>query len=141
MSEPVSEPGADAPEELPVIEFSAGLVGFPEYRRFMLVRVVDDGSLCVLRSLEDDDLRFVVVPSGPYFPDYAPEIDDDSAKALDLDSVDDATVLLIVRVAEPARDSTVNLQAPIVINRRSRQAVQVVLANGEHSVRHPLGAA
>ena len=51
--------------ELPVLEFVAPMPGFPEQRRFVLVRLEDEGVLYSLTSIEVPHLRFLVVPPAP----------------------------------------------------------------------------
>jgi flagellar assembly factor FliW len=131
-------------EELPEIHFTGGLPGFPDVRRFVLVRIGDDHSpFSVLRSLDEgaDDrsgLEFVVTHPGLFFPDYEPEIDDDTADRLELKSADDALLLVIVTVADPVADSTANLLGPIVVNRHTRAAAQAVLGNSGYATREAL---
>ncbi len=62
--------------DLPVIELVHPMPGFPDRRQFALVTLDDLGTLCALRSLDDPELRFLVVPPAPFFPDYSPELDD-----------------------------------------------------------------
>jgi flagellar assembly factor FliW len=131
-------------EELPEIHFAGGLPGFPEVRRFVLVRIGDDHSpFSVLRSLDEGPdhgagLEFVVTHPGLFFPDYEPEIDDDTANRLELKSADDALLLVIVTVADPVADSTANLLGPIVVNRHTRAAAQAVLGNSSYATREAL---
>jgi flagellar assembly factor FliW len=130
--------------ELPELHFASGLPGFPDVRRFLLVRLGDELSpFSVLRSLDhgpDDGpgLEFVVTHPGLFFPDYAPEIDDDTATRLELESADDALLLVIVTVAEPVAASTANLLGPIVVNRHTRAAAQAVLGNSGYATREAL---
>lgn len=132
-----NEPEADLPE----LVFPAGLPGFPDVRRFALVRWGDgDSPFSLLRSLEDPDLAFVLVPPNLFFPNYAPELDDDTAERLRLHDSEDALVLVMVTVGERAADATANLIAPVVVNRRTREAAQVVLVGSEHDLRTPLVA-
>lgn len=115
-------------DAVPTIEFVAPMPGFPEHRRFVLLRLEDDGVIYALTSMDDPELRFIVVPPPPFFPDYAPEIDDETLALLDARDPDDLLVLLVVTAGETAGDSTANLLAPIVIARDTRRAVQAVLA-------------
>jgi flagellar assembly factor FliW len=131
----------DAPtEDLPELNFASGLPGFPDARRFVLVRLGDDLSpFSVLRSLDDGaDLEFVVTHPGMFFPDYAPEIDDDTAERLELKSADDALLLVIVTVTDPVAASTANLLGPIVVNRHTRAAAQAVLGASSYNTRELL---
>lgn len=123
-------------DELPELHFASGLPGFPGARRFVLVRIGDELSpFSVLRSLDGgSDVEFVVTHPGLFFPDYTPEIDDDTADRLELRSADDALLLVIVTVTDPVAASTANLLGPIVVNRHTRAAAQAVLgASGYHT--------
>jgi flagellar assembly factor FliW len=126
--------------ELPELHFAGGLPGFPEVRRFVLVGLGDETSpFSVLRSLDHGvDLEFVVTHPGLFFPDYEPEIDDDTANRLELKSADDALLLVIVTVADPVAASTANLLGPIVVNRHTRAAAQAVLGNSGYATREAL---
>ena len=121
--------------DVPVIEFVAPLPGFPVDRHFVLVRLDDAGVLYAMSSVEHEDLRFLVVPPAPFFPDYAPEIDDESLTALGSPDVSELLVLLVVTAGPTPADSTANLMAPIVLHEPSRRAVQLVLGGTDFPVR------
>ena len=127
-------------DEVPQLNFASGLPGFPDVRRFVLLRLGDETSpFSVLHSLDDDvDLEFVVTHPALFFPDYEPEIDDDTATRLELQSADDALLLVIVTVADPVAASTANLLGPIVVNRHTRAAAQAVLGNPGYATREAL---
>ena len=114
--------------ELPALSFVGPVAGFPQHRAFVLTEIDPASMVCALRSIDDPDVRFLVLPPGPLFPDYAPEISDDWAESLELTRADDALVLVIVNPGTSIADATVNLMAPIVINTVTRRAAQVVLA-------------
>jgi flagellar assembly factor FliW len=124
--------------DVPAIELIDTLPGFPDLRRFGLVRLDESAMLFSLQSLEDPDIRFLVVPPAPFFPDYAPEIDNDIAERLNLTSADDAVLLVIVTVGERPEDATANLLAPVVVNHTTLEAKQVVLADSRLPLRTPL---
>lgn len=130
--------------DLPVLEFADGIPGFPAATRFVLVRLDDAGLVLDLQSVDDPSARFVVVPSVAFFPEYAPEIDDVTARRLglaDLDTADGAAlVLLVVTVGASLAESTANLMAPIVVNTAAQTAAQVVLDDPSLSLRAPLAA-
>lgn len=126
--------------EIPVIELVHPLPGFPDERRFALVELDDDGVLCALRSLDDPDLRFLVAPPTPFFPDYAPVVDDTTAEELALTTADDAVVLLILTPGTSLQETTANLRAPLVLNTSTRRACQVILDDAALSVSTPLVA-
>lgn len=125
---------------LPELRMTGGLPGFPGSERYALVEVTGS-DVFLLRSLDEDGLEFVVVPPAVFFPDYAPEVDDEAASALGLETAEDALVLVVVTLAGGPGAATCNLRAPVVVNRRTLQAAQVVLADDAHSLREPLRAA
>ena len=111
-----------------MIEFVSPMPGFPDHRRFLLLRLEDGGFIYALTSVDDPGLRFIVVPPPPFFPDYAPEIDDETLALLDVHDADRLLVLLVVTTGDTATDATANLLAPIVVDQTTRRAVQAVLA-------------
>jgi flagellar assembly factor FliW len=131
---------AETTFEVPVIQFVAPLPGFPFDRQFVLVRLHEDGVLYALTSMDDPDLRFLVVPPAPFFTDYVPEIDDESLAALGATEadVDQLLVLLVVTAGDAVDASTANLMAPIVVHVPTRRAVQLVLSGTGLPVRAPL---
>ncbi len=113
--------------DIPVIELVHPMPGFPDARRFALVELDDTGVLCALRSIEDPDLRFLVVPPHAFFPDYAPVVDDDTVADLAIESADEVLVLVVLTAGDTLASTTANLLAPLLLNTRTQQACQVVL--------------
>jgi flagellar assembly factor FliW len=131
-------------EEIPVIELVEPMAGFPGLTRFALVRLDEDGVLCALRSVEEPDLRFLVVPPELFFPGYAPEVDEETARSLGLSDAGEVLTLVVVNPGEPAGDggpvsATANLLAPVLVNTVTRRGGQVVLAE-DLPIRAPLTA-
>jgi flagellar assembly factor FliW len=132
----VSDIGAD--DANPSLEFVGPVAGFPAHRLFVLAELDESSQLRALRSLDDPGLRFLVLPPGPFFPDYAPAISDEWASRLELTSADDALVLVVVTPDAAAGGATVNLLAPVVINTRTRRAAQFVLDDSSLPLRAAL---
>jgi flagellar assembly factor FliW len=129
--------------DVPVIEFPAGMVGFPQAKHFVLVRADDvvEPVWYVLRCLEQPTLRFLVAQPALVFPDYAPEIDDATADRLGLDATtaeESALLLVVVTLGAKDEDATANLFAPLVLNRTTLQGAQAVLSGSGWSLREPL---
>ncbi len=122
------------------LHFAAGLVGFPEHRRGEVFHIGEQLPFQWLRLHGPDPLHFVVIDPAGIVPDYAPELFDDDAAALGIVTAADALVLNIVTVS--GRDNataTANLVGPVIINRHTGAARQVVIANhAAYSARHPL---
>lgn len=128
--------------DIPVIELAHPMPGFPDDGRFALVRLDEDGVLLGFRSLDSEDLQFVVVPPAPFYPDYAPEIGDDVVSELGIEpaAAEDVLVLLVVRAGATLADTTVNLRAPLVVNPATRKASQVILDDADLPLAAPLVA-
>lgn len=127
------------PSEMPVLEFVTSPPGLPGLSRAVLTSLDDDGVVFELRPAgEDDGTRLLVVPPGPFFPDYTPVLDDDACEALDLHRADDALLLVVVTTHGGDSAPTANLLAPVVVNRVSRRAAQVVLTDAELPLRAAL---
>lgn len=127
--------------DAPPISFPAGIPGFPAAQQFALVGWgADGGPFSILASLDQDGLEFLVVPPHAFFPDYAPAIDDGTAERLGLSEAEDAHLLVIVTVGDDPHAATANLLAPIVVNRHTSEAAQVVLQDDQHRLRAPLFA-
>jgi len=120
--------------EQPEIRFASGLVGYPAAQRFVLGQGV--GGVFELHGVDEEDPDFLVVAPAPFFPDYAPIIDDDTVDRLGLRGQEDALVLLVVTLRDRPEDASANTLAPLVINARTR--AQVVLTGQPFSLRQPL---
>ncbi|MFI5932666.1 flagellar assembly protein FliW [Actinoplanes sp. NPDC051494] len=123
----------DTEFELPVIDMAVPMPGFPAHRQFVLVRLNDDGLLYAFTSVDDPELRFLVAPPEPFFPDYAPEIESEVFAALNTKDPD--RLLLMVVITAGVDETTANLLAPIVVDRDSHRAIQVVLTGSNLPVR------
>jgi flagellar assembly factor FliW len=88
-----------------------------------------------MRSVDQNEIRFVLVPPGALFPDYTIEIDEQHVDGLGLTSADDVLVLAIVTLGQPP---TANLLGPLVVNRRTRAAAQVVQVQSRYRAAEPL---
>src|SRR3954454_20921021 len=118
---------------LPTITMAVPMPGFPAHREFVLVRLNDEGLLYAFTSIEDPELRFLVAPPEPFFPDYAPEIENDVLAALNTKDPDRLLVMVVITAG--VDETTANLFAPIIVDRDTRRAMQVVLNGSNMPVR------
>ncbi len=81
----------------------------------------------MLTSLDDHEVGFVVVPPWVFYPDYEFELDDRTAERLNVREPADVVVFAVVTLRERPEHSTLNLLGPIVVNRFTHEAAQVVL--------------
>jgi flagellar assembly factor FliW len=54
--------------DVPVLDFVSAIPGFPAHRRFVLVRVTEEGVLFALTAVDDPELRFLCGAPGAVLP-------------------------------------------------------------------------
>lgn len=119
----------------------AGILGFEQFKDYMLLADPAELPFAWLRVVESAQLAFVVINPFVVMPDYAPDLPDTDVEFLGLKDPNDALLFNIVTLRGQDR-ATVNLKGPIVINRHTRTGKQVIIANaGNYSVEHPLPVA
>lgn len=125
-------------DTIPEIEFVSDMPGLPGMSRCALVQLDEAGALYRLQSLVDPDLRLLVAAPPAFFADYAPQIDEGTASSIGLESADDALVLVVITTGGNAAEATANLLAPVIVNSRTRQAVQVLQLEDDLPLAAPL---
>ena len=123
-------------DEGSVIEVIDGILGFPGATRYAMVPTDETGLYVWLQSVEDPSLSFLALVPAPFFPDYAPELDEADQLVLGIESEEDAQILCLVTVSDDG--FTANLLGPVILHVRDRVARQVVLADGDLSTRAPV---
>jgi len=121
-----------------VIQMPDGLLGFEHVKKYVLLAQPQEAPFMWLRMIENVNKRFIVVSPFQIVPDYQPDISSEDVRFLGINTPDDALVVNIVTL-RPNRPPTVNLKGPIVINRHTLIAKQVIPNNAsKFDVNHPL---
>jgi flagellar assembly factor FliW len=117
-----------------VIQFSKGLLGFPECRSFVLLPSERE-HLYWLQSVDYAALAFLMIDPFVFFEGYTIDLTSTELGRVAL-SPDQVTVLSMVTLPRQREGRpTANLQGPIVINHGSGDASQVVLSDGKYGIR------
>ncbi|HWH71759.1 MAG TPA: flagellar assembly protein FliW [Candidatus Sulfotelmatobacter sp.] len=128
---------ADAPSVCH-LKLPLGLLGFEQIKDYQLICNPAEEPFCWLQVPGDSSLAFVVLDPFLAVPDYHPDLPQADVEFLGLARPEDAQLYNIVTLHGPHR-ATVNLKGPVVLNRHTRVAKQVVIANAsQYSVQHPL---
>jgi flagellar assembly factor FliW len=122
------------------LTFGEGMPGFPGQQRFSLVMQPGLEPFMTLEPTDGEGPTFVVVPPAAVLDDYDVPVDNDTAAALGIVEAEDAYMLAIVALGADAASHTVNLLGPIVVNKYTGRARQVVLVDSEYPLRHPLSS-
>lgn len=126
------------PEE--IYDFPLGIIGFPEYHKYGIVRDPKLLPFTWLQSFEEPRLCFFVVEPFSLFPDYEIEVKLDGVLRRDVGDPENLIVLCICTIAQDFRDSTANLLAPLIVNRAKQVGYQVVMEESRYHTRHRLFA-
>ncbi len=118
-----------------IITFSKGLLGFQEYKKFVLLPTRDNSPLFWLQSVQEPDLAFVVTEPWVFVEGYSFHLPEKNKKELKIAVDDNIRILCIAVVPEKIEDMTLNLKGPLIINIQKRLGQQVVIAQ-EYSARH-----
>ena len=115
-----------------VIAFPQGIFGFPELKCCELIYKEDELPFMWLQEREKGGLAFIVLDPIGSIPDYTVEIPDDDVDKLGIESEEDVLILNIVTINKDVPQKiTANLVGPIIVNRRTREARQVIINNYE----------
>ncbi len=119
-----------------VITFPKGLLGFPRFKRYVLIEPSDETYFFWLQSVDAPDLAFVVTDPSLFVPTYRVPIKPEQMRELGVDSIDQAQVFVIVN----KRDTmlTGNLQGPLVVSVENKLGEQLVLSDRRFTTRVPL---
>jgi len=123
-------------DELRIMDFDKGILGFPEDPKFVLLQTNEEGNFFWLQSISRPDLAFVVSDPLLFEPNYQVPIKEDDFKEIGMENMADAQVLIIINKID--RMLTGNMQGPLVINARNCQGRQLVLSEKKYKTRHPL---
>jgi flagellar assembly factor FliW len=119
------------------LDFVTPPPGLEPLREFELEAVPGASGLYTIQSLERPEIRIFAIDASLHLPGYSPEVPDASAAEIGVASADEVLALVIVN---PSREgSTVNLLAPVLINRATGASLQLVL-DDDFPVRAELAA-
>jgi flagellar assembly factor FliW len=136
MNVQTSRFGSVEVEEDRVIHFGRGILGFPQYKNYVLIQPEADSTFYWLQSVEVADLAFVVTDPMLFVPDYQVPLREETRVDLGLKELTEANVLVIVN--KVGDQLTANLQGPLVIHAVTRVAAQVVISEKKYQTRHPI---
>ncbi|CAM2934411.1 flagellar assembly protein FliW [Paenibacillus sediminis] len=97
------------------LSFEGSILGFENLDMFLL-ETVEDTPFAYLKSLEDENISFLVTSPFQWYGDYEIKLSESLKNKLQIMKPEDTLVLNIVTIRGDLRSSTVNLLAPLIIN-------------------------
>lgn len=126
-------------DEKKTVHFPDGLLGFPDKKNYFIMEHKKGSPFLWLQSMDSPDLAFVMVNPFLLDGDYLKALSKDEETLLKNEHDDEVLVFSLVTIPRGMIEAaTANLMGPIVVESKSRNAKQVILANSGYSHRHPL---
>lgn len=120
------------------LEFPEGILGFSRFRRYALIPHGEGEMLWWLQSTEVKELAFLVCNPLMLVPDYEVAVTRKDLELIGAETIEHCEVWVILNVSAEEALITANLKGPLVANRESRLARQLVLEDERYGVRVPL---
>jgi len=124
--------------EKDVVHMDKGVYGFEDQKGYLLIDHPDpDMPYMWLQSLDDENVCFIVTNPFYFVEDYDFDIADATIERLGIDEIEDVLILSMVVIPEVVKDTTINLQSPIIMNKNLMKAEQVILEE-KFPIKHKL---
>lgn len=120
-----------------IFNFNEGLFGFDELKKYtILEESQEELSFKWLQNIESPEIAFAIINPFMIKKDYEFNLEDSVLKTLGIEKPEDVYVYSIVVVPEEVSKISMNLKAPVVINKNTNKGMQIILDTDEYGVRH-----
>lgn len=124
-----------------IITFTQPIIGFQEFRRFILLPGPPDSVITWLQSTESEDLAFILMDPRDILSDYKVHLSQHELAELAVQSVDELSIFSLVVVPQDPTKVRTNLKAPVLINKKHRLGKQTVLEKSDYPIQFFLAQA
>jgi flagellar assembly factor FliW len=121
-----------------LLTFPSGLLGFPEWTRYVILDHDTDAPFKWLHCAEEASLAFVVIDPVLFNANYQITISPEARCEVEGNEADELSLAVILTI--PADDPsavTANLRGPLLMNARTRLCKQLVLSE-DYPTRYPV---
>ena len=124
-------------QDLQIIDFPEGILGFDFIKKFVILDTEDEGSpFKWMQAFDEKDLAFVIIRPVDFMEKYDLLISQSDLETVKAESVDELLVFAIVTIPENPEKMTANLQGPIIINVEKKLGMQAISMSERYGVRH-----
>jgi flagellar assembly factor FliW len=124
-----------------IITFTQPIIGFQEYRRYIIVPGPNGGEVKWLQSTDSGDLAFILMNPTHVIPDYSVQLRAEEMRELAVTRVEELDVYTLVVVPKDPSKVRTNLRAPILISPKHRLGKQAILENSDYPIQFFLAQA
>ena len=121
-----------------IIHFDEGLIGFSEFKDFVLMENDGLAPFRLLQSLEAPQVGFLVLEATSLVLNYYDLVPAREWESLGVGGKTRPLAFVIVVVGSSPETSTGNFQAPLLVNYDRMVGKQIILTDSGFSVRQPL---
>lgn len=121
-----------------VFIFDQGIPGFENLRQFVFLEIEGEVPMRLMKSLEEQHISLLVVSPFFIYPEYEWELSEPLKQELLIKTEADVEVWSIVTLPAEPSQATLNLLAPLVLNRNEKVGKQLILHDSTYSSRAPL---
>lgn len=126
-------------DEALILRFVTPILGFDTAQSFVILDHAENSPFKWLQAVDAPELAFVITNPTLFGIPYEVTLPPDAIERLGITCEEDVLLVTIVNIPQgDPSGMTANLLGPILINQQTRQALQVVLGEGEFSTRTPL---
>lgn len=118
-----------------IIEFTEGLLGFENLKKFFIVDPGDQTLILWLQSIDDAGTAFPIIEPKIFQPNYMVKLLPVELNSLSLENLQNASVYTVLTIPQNVTEMSANLKAPIIINNKTKVARQIVLQDSKLEVR------
>ena len=121
-----------------VIHFEEGLIGFSDFKDFVLMENDGLAPFRLLQSVESPSVGFLVLEAATLVNNYHELVPAREWESLAVRGETNPLAFVIVVIGSTPEASTGNFQAPLLVNYETMVGKQVILTDSGFSVRQPL---
>jgi len=121
-----------------VVQFPAGLIGYPALKAFRLFEPADGYPLKFLQAVDREDISFTCIDVAAIKPDYEVSMSETEAQGLAIEQPSDALILALLVVPKDPKRMTANLAGPLVVNIKTLQGRQIVRNIDQFPLAYPV---
>jgi flagellar assembly factor FliW len=122
-------------EKKDIIEFTEGILGFENLKKFFIVDPGDQTLILWLQSIDDAATALPIIEPKIFQPNYMVKLLPVELNSLSLENLQNASVYTVLTIPQNVTEMSANLKAPIIINNKTKNARQIVLQDSKLEVR------
>jgi len=123
-------------QEEATVRFEQGIPGFERFKSWVILLEEENPVFAHLQSVEESEIGFLLANPFSFYPDYQFQLPAPFQEELRLENENDVEVWTIVTVGKKIEDCTLNLAAPVIVNKKLKLGKQLILQNTSYQTKH-----